>query len=95
MRYPAGGGLNAAARARREAVRRRAATLFQKSRPTAEIASELRVSKKSVRERWRRWIAGGTAALASGGLAKLVVCSDAANAIAPNGLAVTRLQPRS
>jgi transposase len=67
MRYPAGGGLNAAARARREAVRGRAAAMFQESRPTAQIASELRVSPKSVREWRRRWIAGGTRALASAG----------------------------
>jgi transposase len=68
MRYPAGGGMNAAARARREVVRGQAAVMFQESRPTAEIASELRVSEKSVREWRRRWAAGGPAALASAGL---------------------------
>lgn len=41
--------------------------MFQESRPTAQIASELRVSEKSVREWRRRWTAGGTAALASSG----------------------------
>src|SRR4051794_5492572 len=67
MRYPAGGGMNAAARARREAVREQAAAMFEQARPTAQIASKLRVSEKSVRE-WRRACsAGGTAALASSG----------------------------
>src|SRR5829696_7127362 len=67
MRYPAGGGMNAAARARREAVRRQAAGMFAQARPTSEIAGELRVSEKSVRE-WRRtWTAGGDAALDSSG----------------------------
>ena len=67
MRYPAGGGMNAAARARREAVREQAAAMFEESRPTPLIASELRVSEKSVREWRRRWIAGGAASLASSG----------------------------
>lgn len=67
MRYPAGGGMNAAARARREAVRRQAAGMFEQSRATVQIASELRVSEKSVREWRRKWLAGGTAALASAG----------------------------
>lgn len=59
--------MNAAARARREAVRRQAAVLFEQLRPTALIAAELRVSEKSVREWRRKWAAGGTAALASAG----------------------------
>ncbi|TDC01283.1 transposase [Micromonospora fluostatini] len=67
MRYPTGGGLNAAARARREAVRERAAVMFKESKTTTQIASELRVSEKSVRQWRRRWAAGGTAALASSG----------------------------
>jgi transposase len=67
MRYPAGGGMNAAARVRREKVRIQAATMFEKSRTTAQIASELRVSEKSVRQWRRQWTAGGTAALASAG----------------------------
>jgi transposase len=41
--------------------------MFQESIPTAQIASELRVSPKSVREWRRRWIAGGARALASAG----------------------------
>jgi transposase len=67
MRYPAGGGLNAAARARREAVRQQAAVLFEQSMPTSRIAARLRVSDKSVREWRRRWAVGGTAALTSAG----------------------------
>lgn len=59
--------MNAAARARREAVRQQAAVLFEQSRPTAQIAAQLRVSDKSVRQWRRRWAAGGTAALASAG----------------------------
>jgi putative transposase len=37
------------------------------SQTTAQIASELRVSEKSVRQWHRQWTAGGTAALASAG----------------------------
>ncbi|MFY1668530.1 winged helix-turn-helix domain-containing protein [Plantactinospora sp. WMMB334] len=59
--------MNAAARVRREKVRIEAATMFEESKPTAQIASELRVSEKSVREWRRRWVAGGTNALASAG----------------------------
>jgi transposase len=59
--------MNAAARARRERVREHAAVMFSESRPTAQIASELRVSEKSVRAWRRRWTVGGTAALASAG----------------------------
>lgn len=59
--------MNAAARARREKVRIEAAALFEESVSTSRIASELRVSEKSVRT-WRRaWATGGTAALVSGG----------------------------
>jgi len=59
--------MNAAARAKREKVRIQAATMFKESMTTAQIASELRVSEKSVR-RWRRqWTAGGIEALASTG----------------------------
>jgi putative transposase len=59
--------MNAAARIRREKVRVQAATMFEKSKPTVQIASELRVSEKSVRLWRRQWTAGGTAALASAG----------------------------
>src|SRR4051794_10078229 len=67
MRYPAGGGMNAAARVRREKVRIQAAAMFEESRSTMQIASELRVSEKSVRDWRRRWAAGGTEALTSAG----------------------------
>src|SRR5690242_7773009 len=67
MRYPAGGGVNKAARARREVVRRQAAGMFAQAKSTPEIAGALRVSEKSVREWRRRWTAGGDAALASSG----------------------------
>lgn len=67
MRYPAGGGMNAAARVRREKVRVQAAAMFEESKTTVQIASELRVSEKSVRLWRRRWTAGGAAALASAG----------------------------
>ncbi|WP_203782892.1 winged helix-turn-helix domain-containing protein, partial [Paractinoplanes rishiriensis] len=43
------------------------ATMFESSRSTAQIVSELRVSAKSVREWGRRWAAGTTDALASAG----------------------------
>jgi putative transposase len=67
VRYPDGGGLSAAARLRREAVRRQAAGMFSEDATTAQVAGWLRVSEKSVRQ-WRRaWVAGGDAALASAG----------------------------
>lgn len=59
--------MNAAARVRREKVRIQAAAMFEESEPTAQIASELRVSEKSVCQWRRRWTAGGTDALASSG----------------------------
>ncbi|GAA2530877.1 winged helix-turn-helix domain-containing protein [Winogradskya humida] len=59
--------MNAAARIRREKVRIQAATMFEALETTAQIASELRVSEKSVREWRRRWAAGGAQALASSG----------------------------
>ncbi|RUL89890.1 helix-turn-helix domain-containing protein [Verrucosispora sp. FIM060022] len=62
MRYPAGGGMNAAARVRREKVRIQAASMFEESISTTQIASELRVSEKSVREWRRRWVAGRSTA---------------------------------
>ena len=59
--------MTAAARVRREKVRTQAATMFEESKLTAEIASELRVSEKSVRLWRRQWATGGTEALASAG----------------------------
>ncbi|MEU4425588.1 winged helix-turn-helix domain-containing protein [Actinoplanes sp. NPDC024001] len=59
--------MNAAARVRREKVRIQAAAMFEESKRTPQIASELRVSEKSVRMWRRQWTAGGTAALASAG----------------------------
>jgi transposase len=59
--------MSMATRARRQAVRERAAQLFAEGRPTAEIASGLRVSEKSVRLWRRQWKAGGVEALASTG----------------------------
>jgi transposase len=41
--------------------------MFAQSPTTAQIASELRVSEKSVRQWRRQWTAGGTEALASAG----------------------------
>jgi transposase len=59
--------MNAAARVRREKVRIQAAAMFEESETTAQIASELRVSEKSVRLWRRQWTVGGPAALASAG----------------------------
>lgn len=59
--------MNAAARVRREKVRMQAAAMFEESKPSTQIAVELRVSPKSIREWRRRWVAGGTEALASSG----------------------------
>jgi putative transposase len=66
MRYPDGGGLTAAGRARRERVRLAAAAMYEQDMKPVQVAHELRVSTKSARQ-WRRWRAGGTAALASKG----------------------------
>jgi transposase len=67
MRYPDGGGLTAAGRARREKVRLTAAAMFEQDMDPVLVAHELRVSTKSAYQ-WRRcWRAGGTAALASKG----------------------------
>lgn len=67
MRYADGGGLSAEGRAKREAVRMRAAEWFAQRVPVAEIASRLRVSINSVYVWRRRWKAGGRAALVSKG----------------------------
>jgi transposase len=67
MRYPDGGGLDAAERARREKVRLEAADLIEAGASDREIARHFRVSRMSV-NRWRRALAsGGRAALASKG----------------------------
>jgi len=67
MRYPDGGGLTAAGRARREAVRLQAAEWFDQDVAVSEIAKRLRVSENAV-YRWRRlWRADGEAGLVSKG----------------------------
>src|SRR5438067_6244740 len=67
MRYPDGGGLDAAERARREKVRLEAADLIEAGAGDQEIAKRFRVSRMSV-NRWRRALAaGGREALASKG----------------------------
>ncbi len=66
MRYPDGGGLTAAERARREQVRLAAAELIEAA-SDREVAKRFRVSRMSV-NRWRRALAaGGREALASMG----------------------------
>ena len=67
MRYPDGGGLDAAERARRERVRLAAAEMIEAGVGDREIARRFRVSRMSV-NRWRRALAaGGREALASKG----------------------------
>src|SRR6201996_1251917 len=67
MRYPDGGGLTAAERARREQVRLAAAELIEAGASDREVARRFRVSRMSA-NRWRRALAaGGRAALASKG----------------------------
>jgi putative transposase len=67
MRYPDGGGLDAAERARREKVRLAAAEMIEAGASDREIARHFRVSRMSV-NRWRRALAsGGREALASKG----------------------------
>jgi len=67
MRYPDGGGLTAAERARRERVRLAAAELVEAGASDREVARHFRVSRMSA-NRWRRALAaGGRAALASKG----------------------------
>ena len=67
MRYPDGGGLTAAERARRERVRLAAAELIEEGASDREIAKRFRVSRMSA-NRWRRTLAaGGKQALASKG----------------------------
>jgi len=67
MRYPDGGGLDAAERARREQVRLAAAEMIEAGASDREVAKRFRVSRMSA-NRWRRALAaGGRAALASRG----------------------------
>jgi transposase len=67
MRYPDGGGLDAAERARREQVRLAAAELIEAGASDREVARRFRVSRMSA-NRWRRALAaGGRAALVSRG----------------------------
>ena len=67
MRYPDGGGLYAAERARRERVRLAAAELIEAGASDREVARRFRVSRMSA-NRWRRALAGGgRGALASKG----------------------------
>jgi putative transposase len=67
MRYPDGGGLDAAERARREQLRMSAAELIEAGVSDREIAKRFRVSRMSA-NRWRRALtAGGRVALASRG----------------------------
>src|ERR1700746_288355 len=67
MRYPDGGGLDAAERARREKVRLEAEGLIEGGAGDREVAEPVRVSRMSV-NRWRRALAaGGREALASKG----------------------------
>jgi transposase len=69
VRYPDGGGLDAAERARREQVRLAAAELIEAGASDLEVARRFRVSRMSA-NRWRRALAsGGRAALASKGAA--------------------------
>src|SRR5512136_783401 len=67
MRYPDGGGLTAADRARREQVRLAAAEMIEAGAGDREIAKRVRVWRVSA-NRWRRALAaGGREALASKG----------------------------
>ena len=67
MRYPDGGGLTAAERARREQVRLAAADQIEAGASDREVARRFRVTRMSA-NRWRRALAaGGRAALMSKG----------------------------
>ena len=67
MRYPDGGGLDAAERARRERVRMAAAEWFDEGATDREVAARFRVTRMSA-NRWRRALAeGGRPALSSAG----------------------------
>ena len=67
MRYPDGGGLDAAERARREQVRLAAADQIEAGASDREVAKRFRVTRMPA-NRWRRALAaGGRAALMSKG----------------------------
>jgi putative transposase len=67
VRYPDGGGLTAAERARRERVRLEAAAMIEAGASDPEVARRFRVSRMSA-NRWRRALAaGGREALATKG----------------------------
>ncbi|MFF0451079.1 helix-turn-helix domain-containing protein [Streptomyces sp. NPDC004609] len=67
MRYADGGGPTPAGRRRREAVRMRAAELFEQRIKPSEVARRLRVSRKSAYPWHELWRDGGVRALASRG----------------------------
>ncbi|WP_329237429.1 winged helix-turn-helix domain-containing protein [Streptomyces canus] len=67
MRYADGGGLTAAGRQRREAVRRQAAVLFEQKIKPLEVSQRLRMSRKSAYQWHRLWRDGGIEALVSRG----------------------------
>jgi putative transposase len=67
MRYPDGGGLTVADRARREQVRLAAADQIEAGASDREVAQRFQVTRMSA-NRWRRALAaGGRAALMSKG----------------------------
>nr|WP_228563502.1 helix-turn-helix domain-containing protein [Catenulispora rubra] len=69
MRYAQGGGLDAAARARREQVRMAAAEFITAGESDEQVAQRFRVTKMSV-NRWRHALeSGGPGALVSKGAA--------------------------
>src|ERR1700689_5145511 len=67
MRYPDGGGLDAAERARRERVRLAAAEMIEAGAGDRDVARRFRVSRMSANRRRRALTAGGREALASKG----------------------------
>ncbi|WP_446750553.1 IS630 family transposase [Streptomyces sp. WZ-12] len=67
MRYADGGGLTAAGRQRREAVRMQAVELFEQKIKPPEVARRLRVSVKSAYQWQQLWRQGGADALGSRG----------------------------
>ncbi|MFD5430028.1 transposase [Streptomyces sp. NPDC127084] len=64
MRYADGGGLTAAGRAKREAVRFQAAEMCEQGMRPPEVAHRLRVSRKSAYAWHAAWRDGGKPALA-------------------------------